>query len=431
MSRTKANFIFGASIETRPKEWKDDDKVHYGIPSTLVQITEDAVPVRFGRDENGDYTEIALPPSFNPGSILVFETKMDEMPRDLEEFCRKGADVAMSSLDLVDLNVILHRADGEERDATGGNDGVYSIPDYGKLVYCGLEGWMGPLRGIMATNDLGHPLCDHLRKGTWALDNVHDRLVRELDTLPNLAKPAAWYKERFDVIKKTVPSFMRPKYFSLVVFEAYKAARRAVIEQMSEFINAGTDFTHDLALCAVQMYGLVKSASINPSKPVASLAAGLPHFTAGWARCWGRDVFISLRGLFLTTGNFSAAREHILAFSSTLKHGLIPNLLDSCRNPRYNSRDSPWWMIENIQDYTKMAPDGLSILKDSVKRRFPADDTWVPWDDKRAYSWSSTIAEIIQEIVQRHAEGIEFREYNVSVQFYFADIRPDQTSTWT
>ncbi len=124
--------------------------------------------------------------------------------------------------------------------------------------------------------------------------------------------------------------------------------------------------------------------------------------------------FISLRGLFLTVGNFPAAREHILAFGSTLKHGLIPNLLDSTRTPRYNSRDSPWWMIQNIQDYTKMCPNGLAILKDSVKRRFPADDTWVAWDHPRAFSWSSTVAELIQEILQRHAEGIEFREYNVS-----------------
>ncbi|EEB97617.1 hypothetical protein MPER_03030, partial [Moniliophthora perniciosa FA553] len=72
----------------------------------------------------------------------------------------------------------------------------------------------------------------------------------------------------------------------------------------------------------------------------------------------------------------------------------------------------PWWMLQNIQDYTKMAPDGLSILKESVKRRFPQDDTWVSWNDQRAYAYSSTIAEIIQEILQRHADGIHFREYN-------------------
>jgi glycogen debranching enzyme len=432
LSRTKAAFICGASIETHIDQWKDDPKVHYGIPSKLEEIDADAVPIRYGHDESGDYTELCIPAKFNPGSILLFATHMDEMRPDLDAFCRQGVDAAMSELNLVDLNVVLHRADGEERDATGG-DGVYEIPNYGKLVYCGLEGWMAPLRKIMATNDLGHPVCEHLRKGPWAMEYIHGRLVREVDTLPNLAKPAAWLKERFDVINHTVPSFMRPKYFSLVVFEAYKAARRAVMEQMSDFILSGTEFTHDLALCAVQMYGLVKSASILPSKDVPSLAAGLPHFTAGWARCWGRDVFISLRGLFLTTGNFSAARDHILAFSSTLKHGLIPNLLDSGRNPRYNSRDSPWWMIQNIQDYTKMAPDGLAILKDSVQRRFPADDTWVAWDDKRAFAWSSTVAEIIQEIIQRHAQGIEFREWNVSLNKPqdVSDNRRDPTLTWT
>jgi glycogen debranching enzyme len=61
-----------------------------------------------------------------------------------------------------------------------------------------------------------------------------------------------------------------------------------------------------------------------------------------------------------------------------------------------------------------MCPNGLALLSDKVKRRFPANDDWVPWDHVRAFEWGSSVAELIQEIVQRHAEGIEFREYNVS-----------------
>jgi glycogen debranching enzyme len=59
-----------------------------------------------------------------------------------------------------------------------GGDGVYAIPDYGALVYCGLEGWMNPLRHIMDNNDLGHPLCEHLRQGTWAMDYIYNRLIK-------------------------------------------------------------------------------------------------------------------------------------------------------------------------------------------------------------------------------------------------------------
>jgi glycogen debranching enzyme len=69
-------------------------------------------------------------------------------------------------------------------------------------------------------------------------------------------------------------------------------------------------------------------------------------------------------------------------------------------------------MLQNIQDYVNTAPNGLDILNATVKRRFPLDDTWVPFDDERAYATTSTVAEVIQEIMQRHASGIHFREYN-------------------
>ncbi|KAF5317624.1 hypothetical protein D9758_018222 [Tetrapyrgos nigripes] len=403
LRRTQAKFIYGASIDISSYDIPQDAQTLKGLPSKLVEMNPVVVPQ--GLDAEGPFSEILIPEYFPPGSIMLFETNLVQYDASLDEFCTSGAQEVFGQLGLIELNTVLHRADGEERDATDGQFGVYDVPGLGKLVYCGLEGWMHPLRHIMRHNDLGHPLCGHLRDGTWAMDYVHERLSRQASVLPDLQKPAQWFKERFDRVKDTVPPFMRPKYFALVISEAYKAARRSVIEQSSVFVSTGHDFTQSLALCAVQMHGLVKSASLNPDRATPSLAAGLPHFAAGWARCWGRDVFISLRGLFLTTGHYDGAKKHILAFASTLKHGLIPNLLDSVRNPRYNSRDSPWWMLQNIQDYVKMAPDGLALLNEP-------DDAWVPWNDDRAYAYSSTVAEIIQEILQRHADGIHFREYN-------------------
>lgn len=209
---------------------------------------------------------------------------------------------------------------------------------------------------------------------------------------------------------------MVPKYFSLIVNTAYKAAVSKATTLFNDFIQHGHPFTQSLALCSIQMYGLVNSTSLHPTEPGPSVAAGLPHFAHNYMRCWGRDVFISLRGLFLVTGNYDAARRHILGFASTLKHGMIPNLLDANRNPRYNSRDSPWWFCQAIQDYVQMAPNGAAILDAEVKRRFPLDDTWVAVDDPKCFSYSSTIKEIICEILQRHAAGLHFREWNAGVQ---------------
>ena len=69
-------------------------------------------------------------------------------------------------------------------------------------------------------------------------------------------------------------------------------------------------------------------------------------------------------------------------------------------------------MLQSIQDYVNMAPNGISILSETIQRRFPADDSWVAWNDPRAYAYTSTLAEVIQETLQRHASGISFREHN-------------------
>ncbi|KAJ8604632.1 hypothetical protein MRB53_041730 [Persea americana] len=388
-----------------------------GLPSRTVEIrgiTVESAPSEAG--EAHDETVISIPETFPPGSIALFETWVPsaEHAEGLDKYVTSGARAAFKELKLRDLNFVLYRCDPEEHDITDGKDGCYSIPGHGTLVYAGLQGWWSVLRDIVRDNNLGHPLCQHLREGQWALDYCVNRLdhIAKIEGYERIKSVAQWLRQRFDAIRK-IPSFLLPRYFAMVIQTAYNAARDRAVEQMGDDVQHGPPFLKSLAMVSVQMSGYMKSTSLYPKHSVPCLAAGLPHFASDWARCWGRDVFISLRGLLLSTGRFMNAREHILAFASVLKHGMIPNLLGSGKITRYNSRDSIWFFLQNIQDYTKMAPNGLLILKDSTKRRFlPNDDTWFPWDDPRAYSTSSTVEDVIQEALQRHASGMSFREAN-------------------
>ena len=86
------------------------------------------------------------------------------------------------------------------------------------------------------------------------------------------------------------------------------------------------------------------------------MAAGLPHFSVGWSRSWGRDTFIAFKGNLLYSGMFKEAKEIILSYASTLRHGLIPNLLNK-PNSRFNCRDASWWFIKSIKDYHEFLPN--------------------------------------------------------------------------
>lgn len=145
---------------------------------------------------------------------------------------------------------------------------------------------------------------------------------------------------------------------------------------MSPFVKDGSSFVKALALGSIQHGAIIRSAPLPTLSPnlesappildgvqkTVTCAAGLPHFSTGkcsrvwfyrmelslctiflgYMRNWGRDTFITMRGLFIIPGRYLEARNIILGFGACLRHGLIPNLLDGGKNARFNCRDAYW-----------------------------------------------------------------------------------------
>jgi len=117
------------------------------------------------------------------------------------------------------------------------------------------------------------------------------------------------------------------------------------------------------------------------------------YFSEGIWRNWGRDTFISLRGLLLLTGRYDEARHLLLTYGSCIRHGLIPNLL---AGPRYNARDAIWFWLYSLYQYTQLVPNGFEILSENIQGK--------------------SLHSIIKGTINTHLNGLSFREYNAGYQ---------------
>uniref|UniRef100_A0A8D2ZVL6 Glycogen debranching enzyme n=1 Tax=Scophthalmus maximus TaxID=52904 RepID=A0A8D2ZVL6_SCOMX len=413
-------------------------KEHFQLTDSKVVKTADMVS-----KDNGVAQEIVLE-KFPPGCVIVFRVSLE--PRSQEQLGNlrhhliqfspqyQSGSVAersppsvlakplmniMSRLSLSDMNTLLYRCDAEEREDGGG---CYNVPSGLPLNYGGLQGLISVMAEIRPKNDLGHPLCDNLRQGDWMMEYVSDRLLAKGGAVGEVG---SWVQAMFGHLRH-VPRYLVPCYFDAIVQGVYAAALAAVFKRMSSFVLNGSSLVKQLALTSVQMCGSnrswpdpsprLKDATTRDEQHCVSMAAGLPHFCAGVFRCWGRDTLISLRGLLLLTGRHAEARNIILAFAGTLRHGLIPNLLGEGGGggggARYSSRDAVWWWLQCVQEYCTLVPGGVSILGCPVSRMHPDDEP----GPRPAGAWDQPLCDVIQEAMQRHMQGIQFREADAGPQ---------------
>ena len=378
----------------------------------------------------GDINHIRFT-KFIPSSVVAFDVSLSEVHEKAVQRLKQHLEGISSSLkpvvdkiDLMSLNHILFKCEQEEKDdiSTGG---TYSIPGFADFVYAGLCGLMFYWKTIRTSDDMGHPICQNLRAGNWLPDYISQRLLRCEST----RELGEWMKEGFQTLD-CLPKNLVPRYFDGIITAVYSRLISRLLQQQSEFVRKGSKFVQLLAVGAVALVGYNQSSPLPPlsdnlsTRPpvreadgirfpiTATISAGLPHFSSGYMRNWGRDTFISLRGLLLVTGRFDEARNIILGFAAALRHGLIPNLLDRGVKARYNCRDAVWFWLQTIKEYCSIAPNGTSILCEPVCRLFINDD-----DEARVRSATEQpLHQVMQEVLLRHFRGIDFKERNWGVQ---------------
>jgi len=72
-----------------------------------------------------------------------------------------------------------------------------------------------------------------------------------------------------------------------------------------------------------------------------TIIAGYP-----WFGDWGRDTFISIRGLGIVSGELEATRDILLEWANHVSEGMLPNLFpDRGATPEYNSVDASLWFV--------------------------------------------------------------------------------------
>lgn len=115
-----------------------------------------------------------------------------------------------------------------------------------------------------------------------------------------------------------------------------------------------------------------------------TIIAGYPWFTD-----WGRDTFVSLRGLCLATGRLDDAHQILLAWAGMISDGMLPNRLPDEKDiPEFNSVDASLWYVVAVHDF-------LQAMK--AKKRELSQQTL------------HTLEEAVEAILAGYSKGTRFR----------------------
>jgi predicted glycogen debranching enzyme len=138
-----------------------------------------------------------------------------------------------------------------------------------------------------------------------------------------------------------------------VAFDAEHTRRRRRAVELTQSVGDSADAATQRLAVATDAFIARRQFAGRPSSP--TILAGFPWFVD-----WGRDAFVAVPGLLLTTKQFALARGVFKTFASSISDGLIPNRFDDDTDgAHYNSVDASLWFIIAAERYVAASGDDL------------------------------------------------------------------------
>ena len=197
----------------------------------------------------------------------------------------------------------------------------------GKVLWTPYEGFVG----VVAKSN-----GNYAANGQWYQNFLYtEELSRQLDYLEDLASPGIFTYELLEGEKAELS--LASSAYEAALDRSFEATKSSEFERRSAFSSP----IHR----AADLYKVKRGAG-------STIIAGYP-----WFADWGRDTFITMRGLLLSEGRFSEARDILIEWSGTVKGGLLPNRFpDYGEELEYNSVDAALWFVVAAYEYLQAQP---------------------------------------------------------------------------
>jgi predicted glycogen debranching enzyme len=177
---------------------------------------------------------------------------------------------------------------------------------------------------VVATNGSYH------HEPTWYRNFSYEQeRIRGLDFTEDLASPGSFL---WDLLHEEAVCIFSTQRADVPAKESLREARDHESGRRKHFTNRLDRAADDYIVAR---------------KSGKTIVAGYPWFTD-----WGRDTFIALRGLCISTGRMNDAREILIEWADTVSEGMLPNRFpDHGGEAEYNSVDASLWYIIAVGDY--------------------------------------------------------------------------------